>query len=436
MSFTPGELSAGRDGDYILLDLWTGLSVCARSVTGSLLFGYAHGLICRCFGAIIVPQDRHCLTTVVRKNTPDTCYSRRTWRIEGYLFRSSVIVILIIWYYFGVFRVRDMASDGLLDSEQAGPSYAPSGPLPGTFLGPALDIRSERLYDLAPDIPDVMGLRALRPSAAVVKVMSVRDSRCIRVVTPDDHVACGYHEILLHDMGEEELPFVLLNELDYLRRIWPWTIFAFMTRYQQDLERSRRECKERFGCTQSGNCTHCGKYIQMDLGKHIAFYHLELAQLWRCPVMWCTVWKGTAQDCIDHMWRTHKVPLAVKAANLAKYFPAWTVTRDQWADMLMPCISGVAIDTLLFSRIGSPLCHRYWLISRTGSHAAFRGTYLRRLRTFIEESDSAVGRRLHHRLAQELAARVVTPTVSPASGHPRSPVSHRMVSRPRRRDEV
>ena len=107
-----------------------------------------------------------------------------------------------------------------------------------------------------------------------------------------------------------------------LRRIWPWAVFAFMTRYQQDLERKRKECKERFGCTQSGNCAHCGKTIQMDLGKHIASYHLELAQLWRCPVMWCTVWKGTVQDCIDHMRHVHKVPLSVKAANLAKYFPA------------------------------------------------------------------------------------------------------------------
>ena len=70
--------------------------------------------------------------------------------------------------------------------------------------------------------------------------------------------------------------------------------------------------------------------LQMDLGKHIAFYRLELAQLWRCPVMWCTAWKGTAPS---------------------------TVTRDQWADMLMPSISRVAIDTQLFSRIGSPLCH-------------------------------------------------------------------------------
>ena len=105
-----------------------------------------------------------------------------------------------------------MASDGLPDIEQEGTSYAPSGHLPVTFLGPALDIRSEKLYDLAPDISDVMGLRALRPSAAVAKVMSVRDTQCIRVVTQDDHVECGYHEILLHDMGEEELPFVSLSD--------------------------------------------------------------------------------------------------------------------------------------------------------------------------------------------------------------------------------
>ena len=290
-----------------------------------------------------------------------------------------------------------MASSRSSDMDQAGHSYAPSDPLPGTFFGVSLDITSEKLYDLAPDIPDVMGLQALRPSATVVKVMSVPESRCIRVVTPDDHVNIGCHEILLHDIGEEELPFVATSELDYLCRIWPRALFAFMSRYQQDLECMRKECKERFGSTQSGNCTR--KYIQRDLGKHIAFYHLELMQLWRCPVMWCTVWKGTAQDCIDHMWRIHKVPLSVKAANLARFFPPWTVTREQWADMMMLSISGVAIDTLLFSRVGLPLCHRYRIIS----HVAFRGMYLCRLRVFLEESDSVVVHRLHQQLARELA---------------------------------
>ena len=167
----------------------------------------------------------------------------------------------------------------------------------------------------------------------------------------------------------------------------------------------------------------------MDLGKHIALYHLERAQLWPCPVMWCTVWKGTAQDCIDHMRCMHKVPLSVKAANLAKYFPAWTVSRDQWSKMLMPCVSGVAIDTLLFSRVGSPLCHRYRLISRTGSHAAFRGTYLKRLWSFIEESDSAGRRQAPRRLTQDVSARIVKSTDSPASGPLRPAVGHRSVSR-------
>ena len=70
-----------------------------------------------------------------------------------------------------------MASDDWADREEPGPSYAPSGLLPGTFLGPALDIRLESLYELAPEIQDVMGLRALRPDATATKVMSVRNSR-------------------------------------------------------------------------------------------------------------------------------------------------------------------------------------------------------------------------------------------------------------------
>ena len=126
------------------------------------------------------------------------------------------------------------------------------------------------------------------------------------------------------------------------------------------------------------------------------------------------------------------MPLSAKASNLAMFFPAWTITREQWADMMMPSISGVAIDMLLFSHIGSPLCHPYRLISQIGSHAAFWGTYLRRLHAFLEESDSAVVRRLHRQLVQELSARIAPPTDSPASVQPRSAVRHGTVSRSRR----
>ena len=71
-----------------------------------------------------------------------------------------------------------------------------------------------------------MGLRALQASAAIVKVMSVPDSRCTRVVTPDDHVNIGFHEVLLHDM-EDDLPFVALSELKCLRLDWPKTQSLF-----------------------------------------------------------------------------------------------------------------------------------------------------------------------------------------------------------------
>ena len=64
------------------------------------------------------------------------------------------------------------------------------------------------------------------------------DSRCIQVVTPDDNVNIGFHEILLHDMGEEELPLVATSELNYLRRIWPRALFILC----QDTSRIWNTC--------------------------------------------------------------------------------------------------------------------------------------------------------------------------------------------------
>ena len=214
-----------------------------------------------------------------------------------------------------------------------------------------------------------------------------------------------------------------LSEIGCLRLDWPKDLFAFVGRYQLELE-----CRDRFGGSSSGTCPTCDKYIQVNLGKHVALYHLDLAQLWRCPVDWCPVWKGTSQDCVDHMriahntpisvkagnlarwfppwtvtreqwhsmsrpvdwcpvWKgtsqdcvdhmriAHNTPISVKAGNLARWFPPWTVTREQWHSMSRPSVSGIAIDTFLFSRIGAPLFHRYRVFDRLGSHPAFRGPY-------------------------------------------------------------
>ena len=138
---------------------------------------------------------------------------------------------------------------------------------------------SDRLYDLPESIQDVMGLQALRPSAEVCKVMTVPNSRCVRVVTPDEHVLTGFHEILIHDMAKEEWPPVTLSDIGCLRLDWPKDLFTFVGRYQCELEQMRKTCRERFRLTESGTCPTCEKHIQVNLGKHVALYHLDLAQL-------------------------------------------------------------------------------------------------------------------------------------------------------------
>ena len=116
------------------------------------------------------------------------------------------------------------------------------------------------------------------------------------------------------------------------------------------------------------------------------------------------------------MRRAHDIPPMVKAANLARWFPPWTVTREQWSSMTRPAVSGFAVDTLLFSRIGMPLFHRYRVFDRPGTHAAFRGTYMQWMRTFLQESDAASLRTHHHRCTREIAARMSRTTLQDTGG--------------------
>ena len=83
-------------------------------------------------------------------------------------------------------------------------------------------------------------------------------------------------------------------------------------------------------------CTFCGASIKIDMYRHVARCHLQLAQLWRCPVPWCTIWKSTSQDLMSHIVLCHKVPGETKRACLQKLFPPWTVTREQYAESLSP----------------------------------------------------------------------------------------------------
>ena len=163
---------------YIKSDSVVVSPVCVWSVTGSLLFGSPLG------------------------------------RVRGVPTQDPTWIVLVGFWFHGCFVWWIIMSSNMdsLAVNQAGAATSASTPRPGMFLGLALDLGSDRLYDLVDDIPDVMGLRALRPSAAICKVMSAPDSHCIRVVKSDDHVSIGFHEILIHDLADVEWPLVTLSD--------------------------------------------------------------------------------------------------------------------------------------------------------------------------------------------------------------------------------
>ena len=72
------------------------------------------------------------------------------------------------------------------------------------------------------------------------------------------------------------------------------------------------------------------------LDSHMMCYHLDLGQLWRCPVEWCTMWKGSVQECRDHFNDKHSGSETLEFERVSKSFPAWTVKRDLWEQALKP----------------------------------------------------------------------------------------------------
>ena len=89
-------------------------------------------------------------------------------------------------------------------------------PAARNFLTTCVGGTLRKLYDLPENIQDVMGMQALRPSAVVCKVITIPNSRCDRIVTPDEHVSTGFHEILVNDMGQQDWPQVHLSDIGCL----------------------------------------------------------------------------------------------------------------------------------------------------------------------------------------------------------------------------
>ena len=132
-------------------------------------------------------------------------------------------------------------------------------------------------------------------------------------------------------------------------------------------------------------CRFCGKVIRVNMYRHVARLHLDLVQLWRCPIVWCTTRKGSPQDCLEHLRNGHDVPWISKTASIEKYAPPWTVRRALWTESLRVEHSGISTDILLFSELGLSLTQHYRVYRGGLPHAVFRMDYIERLRALLPQ---------------------------------------------------
>ena len=143
--------------------------------------------------------------------------------------------------------------------------------------------------------------------------------------------------------------------------------------------------KKEYSQTRPMPCRFCGKVIRVDMYRHVARFHLDLVQLWRCPIAWCTMWKGSPQDCLEHVRSGHDAPWVSKTASIEKYAPPWTVRRQLWTDSLRIEHLKISTNILLFNEVGMPLTQHYRVYKGGLPHT----DYLSRIRSLLPSPEGA-----------------------------------------------
>ena len=284
----------------------------------------------------------------------------------------------------GVISSLTQTMDGAaLANDRSGITFTADLCVPWDAPEAVIEMNSPDLISLE-TIPDKVGLFGRRKEAAMSRIMSARDCRGVRFVVPDVRlVDRGFHDVTVIDMEDDREPTIVLKDMTRLRELWPVEVFEHMRCHQQDLERLRKSAKKDYVQTRPMLCRFCGKVIRVDMYRHVARLHLDLVQLWRCPIAWCTTWKGSPQDCLEHVRSGHDAPWVEKTASIEKYAPPWTVPRQLWLDSLRIEHSGISTDMLLFSEVGMPLTQHYRVYKGGLPHAVFRTDYLQRLRALL-----------------------------------------------------
>ena len=182
----------------------------------------------------------------------------------------------------------------------------------------------------------------------------------LRLLIPDAGLGKeGFHDVVIENLLGTSVwrsKHVTPADVIGLCQRWPKAVFQVMRERSVELEDLRRKAymsgQPAYRYTGRGYCPVCKTKSDHGLDTHMMCHHLDLGQLWRCPVEWCAVWKGSVRECRDHFNEKHSGSETIDFDKVSKAFPAWTVTRDFWKQAIQPKISGIAVDVLLFRCIG------------------------------------------------------------------------------------
>ena len=228
--------------------------------------------------------------------------------------------------------------------------------------------------------PDAFGLKAFDAEMGNTRMLPGSGPCDLRLLLPD----VGLGEMGFHDVEIENLlgtsvwrsKHVTPADVIGLRQRWPKAVFQVMRERNVELEDMRRKAftsrQPAYRYTGQGYCPVCKSQSDYGLDTHMMCHHLALGQLWRCPVEWCAVWKGSVRECRDHFNDKHSGSETIDFDRVSKAFPAWTVPRAFWNKALRPETSGIAVDAMLFHESGRKLVHKYRVYRDPLPHPALR----------------------------------------------------------------
>ena len=219
--------------------------------------------------------------------------------------------------------------------------------------------------------PDVFGLKAFDEKMPITRMLPGSSPCELRLLLPDNNIRKdGFHDVVVENLIGSST-HVSPSDVIALRRRWPRAVFQVMKERCIELEDLRRQAftglQWAYQYAFPGYCPECKTRTAGSLDSHMMCCHLGLGQLWRCPVEWCAVWKGSVRECRDHFNDKHSGWDDIGDATLdpgLDFVASWSariMEERSSAPPLIPLSPITAEDSLdsIVVQVGSPASELY-----------------------------------------------------------------------------